>query len=146
MTIKQNNDPADLSTVLPRWLHWLLMDEEHGVVNYANPDSEAVIERVAGLLQRQIDGETVTQEEWESAASAADDAAVFDDDVAAMAAADVYAGGSYIGVCAATTAGDAAAGAAAKAHHLRREAFTIHQRNKVLELLQETTTNASCKD
>lgn len=54
---------ADLSLVLARFMHWLLVDQEYGVVRFAGKHAQ-VISDVATLYQRIIDGEAVTKLEW----------------------------------------------------------------------------------
>lgn len=80
---------ADLSWVIPRFLHWLLVDPIDGVIRFAQTEQQRVlIQRVARLYQRLLHGEDVPGEEWKSADAAANaDAA----DTAAAAAAYAYA-------------------------------------------------------
>ncbi len=59
------------SMVVLRFLHWLLVDGDHGVIRYAAKDGRAAIEQVGGLLQRTIDGGVVSEEEWEAVADGA---------------------------------------------------------------------------
>lgn len=54
---------ADLSLVLARFVLWLLIDPEHGVVRLAGKHGQ-VISDVAALYQRIIDGEAVAKPEW----------------------------------------------------------------------------------
>ena len=64
---------ADLSGVANQFKHWLLVDDEHGVINYVTDDYEDVqeiVRRVAGYL---IEG--ATDDEWSAAESAARSAA-----------------------------------------------------------------------
>ena len=64
---------ADLSGVADQFKHWLLVDDEHGVINYVADDHEEVqeiVRRVAGYL-----AEGATDDEWSAAESAARSAA-----------------------------------------------------------------------
>ena len=58
---------ADLSLVVPRFLHWLMTDPD-GIRKYAVPDGLAAISQIAGLYERLLIGETITTDEWSSAA------------------------------------------------------------------------------
>ena len=60
---------ADLTLVKNRFLHALLVDPEHGVIRHAQDSTEILA--VAALHQRAIDGETVSDGEWQSAAARA---------------------------------------------------------------------------
>ena len=46
---------ADLSMVTPRFVYWLLVDPQHGVIRFANGDGILAIQRVAALYQHWID-------------------------------------------------------------------------------------------
>ena len=59
--------------VRDKFLHWLLVDEEHGVIKFA--ENKKVIQDVADLYLRKINGEQVTKEEWQKADATAADAA-----------------------------------------------------------------------
>src|SRR5215472_7794217 len=54
---------ADLSLVLARFLLWLLIDPEHGVVRFAGKHGQ-VMSEVATLYQRLLNGEAVAKPEW----------------------------------------------------------------------------------
>jgi hypothetical protein len=54
---------ADLSLVLARFMLWLLIDPEHGVVRFAGKHGQ-VISDVAALYQRILNGEAVAKPEW----------------------------------------------------------------------------------
>jgi len=66
------NVGSDLSLVVDKFLHWLLVDVEHGVIQYS--DDKQAVQNVADLYQRKIDGETTDTSEWRAAAGAAYDA------------------------------------------------------------------------
>ena len=52
---------ADLSLVAPKFMHWMLVDPEHGVARFNN---DASIINVARLWQRVVDGDMPTSEDW----------------------------------------------------------------------------------
>ena len=112
---------ADLSMVTYKFMHWLLVNDEYGVINFTKrEESKAAIQAVADKFTKVIDGETVTHDEWLDvmrAAYAADAA----DDAAYASASDAYA--------------DAAAYTSAAAYD-RKSAFDA-QAEKLLELLIE---------
>lgn len=63
---------ADLSLVIPKFLLWLLVDGNHGVLRFArNAKSKNAIENVAALLRRKIAGDDPSIEEWRKAREAA---------------------------------------------------------------------------
>ena len=65
---------ADLSGVVPRFLHWLIIDDVDGVINFADrQDSKHAIQSVGDLWQRVIEGSTVTSKEWDAAAQQVDE-------------------------------------------------------------------------
>ena len=107
------NVGSDLSQVGDKFLHWLLVDPEHGVIKYAT--NKKVVQDVADLYERKINGETINQDVWGAVARAAGA-----DARAAGAAADdaAYAAAAY---------GTAAADARARCR--------ITQADKLLELL-----------
>jgi hypothetical protein len=55
---------SDLSRIVPRFLVWLLIDEQNGVLRFASPAGGVVIEQVAELYQRVIAGSRVSEREW----------------------------------------------------------------------------------
>ena len=57
------------------FLHWLLVDPEHGVIRFATEDERPCIEAVADLHKRALQGNVVLDEEWRRAWDAARDAA-----------------------------------------------------------------------
>ncbi len=63
------NVGSDLSQVGDKFLHWLLVDPEHGVIKYAS--NKKVVQDVADLYERKINGETINQDVWEAARAAA---------------------------------------------------------------------------
>ncbi len=131
---------ADLRLVLPKFVHWLLVDPENGVIQYAQGEEEeeekvrAAISAVADLHYRVIEGQEVTIEQWNSATdAAARTTRAADDDDAASAAASAAAwpvsAAAWSARAAARAAGKASAKAAAKTAALKS------QKEKLLELL-----------
>jgi hypothetical protein len=57
-----------LSLVWPKFAYAILMDKEHGAINHCQ-ETKAV-EQVAGLYNRVIHGEFVSDNEWRTAAAA----------------------------------------------------------------------------
>ena len=105
---------ADLSGVWPRFAHWLLVDAEHGVLRFAkNERQRTAIQSVADLYARQISGEEIGKDIWNSAyaaaAAATTTAAVYAATTATTAAtayaaaAAAYAAYAYAATTAATT-------------------------------------------
>ncbi|HXT34995.1 MAG TPA: hypothetical protein VN837_05410 [Chloroflexota bacterium] len=142
---------ADLSLVVTRFLHWLLVDPEEGVIRFAEGSGRNAVQDVAALLARKIAGEIVRADEWHgarSAASVADAAAVYAASVyaASVAVADAaYASVADAAACAASVYAEAAAYAASV--YAARKNATERQAEKFLELLagapvprQEVTT------
>jgi hypothetical protein len=116
---------ADLSMVVPKFLHWLLSDPEGGVQRAVKdrPKQKAAINAVAALYARWIEqGTKPSVTEWREARRAADAAAAY----AAYAA---YAADAYAAYAAAAAA-DAADAAAA------RSCERIRQADKLIELLE----------
>ncbi len=66
---------ADLSRIIPRFLVWLLIDAQDGVIRFADEAGKEVIVLVAGLYQRLLHGGEVADSEWAAAWDAASDAA-----------------------------------------------------------------------
>lgn len=65
---------ADLSRVWPKFMHWMLIDFEHGVIQFAKTErSKKPIGDVAALYLRWVNGDKPAAKEW--AADAAADAA-----------------------------------------------------------------------
>lgn len=54
-----------------KFMHWLLVDPEHGVIRFATDAERPAIEAVAALHLRAIHGEQVLDEEWAAAWAAA---------------------------------------------------------------------------
>lgn len=51
---------SDLSLVAPKFMHWMLVDPEHGIIKFAkNDDRKQKIQDVADLYQRIINGEKI---------------------------------------------------------------------------------------
>ena len=126
---------ADLSLVWHHFAHWLLVDPEDGVLQYARKKAtKDAIKLVAILYARAARGEVVTSDEWSSARRT--DAAYAAYAVAAYAvaaAATAYAGG---GGCAAYAGATAASAAYASATYVaaQRQAHE-RQADKLIELL-----------
>ena len=59
---------ADLSLVAPKFMIWMLTDQEHGVVRF---NDNVSIVNVARLWQRVVDGDMPTAGDWNAAESAA---------------------------------------------------------------------------
>ena len=64
---------VDLKLVLHQFLHWLLVDPEDGVIQYAHDEEQVkeVILSVADFYNRVIKGQEVTNEQWDAAWTAA---------------------------------------------------------------------------
>jgi hypothetical protein len=140
---------ADTSLVTPKFIVYLLIDEKHGVYQYADEQGKKVITQIAELYQRKINGEYIDIGQFtdaaraaadaaaDAAARAAADAARAAADAAARAAADAAAYAAYAAADAARAAADAAARAAADAAAYAAYAETwISHRDKLLELLK----------
>ena len=67
------NVGADLSPVANKFLHWLLVDKIHGVIQYV--EDKKIVQSVADLYKRKIDGECVQFDEWKTAYGDANHAA-----------------------------------------------------------------------
>jgi len=124
---------ANLSRVTPRFLVWLLLDEQDGVIRFADEQGRKVISLVAGLYQRSIDGGEVADSEWDAARVAASDAARAAARDAARVAARVAARAAAW-EAAREAAWDAAWEAAWEA---ASDAATKRQAEKLLELLRD---------
>ena len=112
------NVGSDLSQVGDKFLHWLLVDPEHGVLKYAS--NKKVVQDVADLYERKINGETINRDVWGAASSAA------------------Y-GASSASAYAARGASSASA-AAARAAAAYGVATRLTQAEKLLELISYTIT------
>ncbi|MDX1985005.1 MAG: hypothetical protein SFV51_32335, partial [Bryobacteraceae bacterium] len=56
---------ADLALVTPKFLHWLLVDAEQGVIRHARTDEQRkAIQEVADLFAKKIAGAKVSRAEW----------------------------------------------------------------------------------
>jgi hypothetical protein len=80
---------SDLSQVPWKFLIWLLIDPEDGVVKYARPDGKKAIKAIAKKLEQKLKGKNITSEEWIELRKTARAAAAAAD--AAYAAAAAYA-------------------------------------------------------
>ena len=119
---------ADLSQVNDQFMVWLLIDEQDGVIRFAD-ESKAVVQQVASLYQRRLNGDPPVEDEWDAARAAARDAAcaaAWDAawDAACAAAWDAARDAARDAAC-------AAARAAARAAHYEKMA------EKLLELLSQ---------
>jgi hypothetical protein len=54
-----------------QFLHWLLVDPEHGVIRFATEKERPAIEAVATLHERSLQGNVVLDKEWDAAWAAA---------------------------------------------------------------------------
>jgi hypothetical protein len=66
---------ADLSLVTPKFMVWMLKEQEGYAGPKAFPDVLGVLRQVAALWQRVIDGDEVKKNEWSAAAGSAESAA-----------------------------------------------------------------------
>jgi hypothetical protein len=144
------NVGADLSKVGNRFMVWLLIDPDHGVVRYADERGADAIRAVAALHERVAEGDTVTDAAWTAAretawtaARAAWDAAWYAAEAAARDAARAAgwaaAGAAGNAAWAARVAGTAARDAARAAGWAAARAGTAAgaaQADKLLELLR----------
>ena len=67
------NVGADLSSVGDKFLHWLLVDKIHGVIQYV--EDKKIVQSVADLYKKKIDGEYIQLDEWKTVYGDADHAA-----------------------------------------------------------------------
>lgn len=57
---------ADLSQVADRFMLWLLVDPQDGVLRYAKTDGiKTTIKNVAAAVERRISGEQISREQWQ---------------------------------------------------------------------------------
>jgi hypothetical protein len=104
---------VDLEMVIPKFLHWLLVDPEHGVIRFAVDDRQRkIIDDVADLYSHWIGGDKPDKKLWDAAGAAAGAAARAAWDAARAAA----------GAAAWAAAGDAAGDAAWDAARAARAA------------------------
>ena len=135
---------ADLSGVWTCFAVWLLTDAEHGVIRFAkNKRQRTAIQAVAELYSRQIAGETISKNAWQSAAYAAAAAAdaAYAADAATTAAYAAYAAADAADAAAdAAYAADAYAAAAADAYaadaYAAKQQARIVQADKLIALLE----------
>jgi hypothetical protein len=133
------NVGADLSKVGNRFMVWLLIDPDHGVVQYADERGADAIRAVAALHQRVAEGDTVTDAEWDAAqtaARAAEAAARAAAEAAARAAAWAAARAAWDTAWATAWAAEAAARAAGWAAARAAWAARAAQADKLLALLR----------
>ena len=147
---------ADLSSVIDRWLLWILMDPTKGVIQHAKTDAgKACIKKIADAIQQKIAGNNLTVEAWRKlrekaweqsriaataaayayAAAYAATAAAAADAAAYAAAADPYATAAYAATAAAAyaasaSAADATAAAADAAADAADAAYAAAARKK----------------
>ena len=129
---------ADLSGIADQFKHWLLVHDEHGVINYVTDDYEDVqeiVRRVAGYLI-----EDATDDEWSAAWSAAELAASSATRSAAWSAAELAARSAAWSAAesAARSAARSAAESAAEsaASSAARSAAITEQANQLIDLLE----------
>ena len=125
------------NNIIPKFLHWLLVDEQYGVINFANTDdSKNAVLNVADLLHKKINGKRVTKKQWIAAAAAAAARAAVARAAAAHAAAAAYAAADYDSADATIYAVYAAADAYADARAAKHKHAAI-MADKLLQLLRE---------
>ena len=134
----------DLSTVWPRFSAWLLVDPEHGVINYAiTGEQRDAIKKVVELYKR----DNVTKGEWREARNTAAAAAAAAADAASAAAAAAAAAAAYAAAAAAAYAAAAAADSAADADAAvyadaaadsGRKEYVKHQSESLINVLRNT--------
>jgi len=117
------NVGSDLSQVGDKFLHWLLVDPKHGVIKYAT--NKKVVQDVADLYERKINGETINRDVWGATTAAASGAYA--------RAADAAYGAATADAAAAADVADAAANAGYAATRLT-------QAEKLIELISCTIT------
>ena len=121
------NVGADLSLVTDKFLHWLLVDGEHGVIKYVK--NKKIMRDVADLYTRKITSDAGSRQEW-CYADYAD-------------AADAYVADAYADAASAADAADAAAYAAAYADAADGAAYAARttarstQAEKLIDLLTQ---------
>ena len=126
---------SDQTHTVGKFLHWLLVDPNDGVIKFAKKDNvRKAIKDVADLFEKKMAGKRITNAQWDrvrrTAYAAAADAADADDaDAYAADAADAAAYAAADAAYAAFAAAYAAFAAAA-----RKKAF-IRQAEKLLELM-----------
>ena len=126
---------ADLKLVLPQFLHWLLVDPEDGVIQYAQDEEqakEAAILSVADLHSRVMKGQEVTHEQWVAVRDASR-AAFWDASYASNVA--EAARSAWTAACAASNAAVVARAASESASRSASDAVIKRQKEKLLELL-----------
>ena len=135
-------DGAELSQVVDKFLHWLLMDEKDGVIRFAKTGrTRKAVRDVGELYRRKIAGENLTMDEWKkvSAGAYAFDAFAFDAfDAFAAFAFDAFAAFAFDAFAAyafAAFAFDAFAAYAFAAFAARQNARK-RQAEKLIELLE----------
>ena len=131
---------SDQTHTVGKFLHWLLVDPNDGVIKFAKNDNvRKAIQAVADLFEKKMAGKLVTPEQWEVVRLAAAAYAASASSAAAYAA---YAASTYASASAAAYASSAAAYAYADAADdayaadaaARKKAF-IRQAEKLLELM-----------
>ena len=71
---------ADLSQVADKFLHWLLVDAEDGIIKYAKTDEQKkAIQDIGDMYARKISGELVSADVWRGLRDAAAYAAAEED-------------------------------------------------------------------
>jgi hypothetical protein len=120
---------ADTSQAVDKFLMWLV--SSNGVQRFAaNPEAKKLCNRVHNLYTRRINGDEPTLEEWDAAAEASEQVAA----VAEVAWSAVWA------IQAAAGVDDAVAWAAWGAGLVAGVVFYVEIKDKLLEILRETTT------
>jgi hypothetical protein len=127
---------SDLSLVMAKWLVWVLVDPEDGVIKFAKTDqSRKAIQDVANLYTCQASGEAVSISDFKKSAYAAADAAAYAAAYAAYAAAYAAADAAASAAADAASAYAAAASPYAAADAGRSQA-RAKQADKLIQLLE----------
>jgi hypothetical protein len=120
---KSVKDGSDTTIAYYKFMHWMIMDDEHGLVTISK---HKAILSVGDLYLRASKGESVNSDEWRNAANAADAAAY-----AVYTAANAAANAAY----AVYTAANAAANAADAAAYAVYTAANAAARKKHYEIM-----------
>jgi hypothetical protein len=129
-------EKVDSTLVYYRFMHWLLVDPNEGVILHAV--NKSIVQNVADLYQRAIDGDFPSSKEWRYATAAADAATYAASAAAAYAAAAAANAAAYaVSAAAAYAAADAAAYAASAAYAYARQSHFIKMRDKLFQLFRD---------
>ena len=117
------NVGADLSPVADKFLHWLLIDKIHGVIQYV--EDKKIVQSVADLYKKKIDGEYIQLDEWKTVYGDADHAASLGSHASYFSHANRAARAAYRTTRAVATVARAAAAAAVAARAHTARAHTV---------------------